>query len=114
MQTVEGKAVDPEEEDFDDEQYYRSLVDGRFMLVDAQGFPNFIQALKDGKKLERKNYVLRNKKDTVEEDFGTHLVVDYSEYDMGWMAFQNGELVGFVYDGAYSGLEGDNLRLGSS
>lgn len=109
VQAVEEKTVDPEEEAFDDEKYYRSLVDGRFMLLDKLGFGSFIQALKDGTKLERKNYLLRDK----EGAFGAHLVVDHSEYDMGWMVFQNDELVGFVYDGAYSGLEGDNLRLGS-
>lgn len=50
----------------------------------------------------------------VEEDFGMYFVVDYFEYDMGWMVFQNGEFVGFVYDGVYLGLEGDNFRFGSS
>lgn len=131
VQAVEGKEVDPEEEEFEDERYYWSLVQGRFMLVDAQGFPNLMQALKDGTRIERTNYVMGKKNDTgsssadlkslKEEksssscgDFGTHLVVDDSEYDMGWMAFQNGELVGFVYDGAYSALEGDNLRIGKS
>ncbi|KAG0585646.1 hypothetical protein KC19_2G027300 [Ceratodon purpureus] len=136
VEAVEGKVVDPDEEEFEDEQYFRSLVQGRFMLVDAQGFPNLMQALKDGTRIEKRNYVMRKKvnptgsssadsSDTKSLDlseksssncedvvFGTHLVVDHSEYDMGWMAFQNGQLVGFVYDGAYSALEGDNLRLG--
>lgn len=109
VQAVEEKTVDPEEEAFDGEDYYRSLVGGRFMLLDKLGFGNLIQALKDGTKLERKNYLLWDE----EVACGAHLVVDYSEYDMGWMAFRNGELVGFVYDGAYSGLEGDNLKLGN-
>jgi hypothetical protein len=48
VQAVEGKEVDVKEE-FEDERYYQSLVTGRFMLVDALGFPNLMQALKDGK-----------------------------------------------------------------
>lgn len=43
------------------------------------------------------------------EDFGMYLVVMDGEYDMGWMVFCNGEFVGFVYDGVYFVLEGDNL-----
>lgn len=116
VQAVEGKEVDAEEEEFEDEQYYRSLVTGRFMLVDALGFPNLVQALKDGQRIEHRNYAFGSSSlaSGAENcgDFGTHLVVDDSEYDMGWMAFQKGELVGFVYDGAYSALEGDNLRIG--
>ncbi|CAM6127998.1 unnamed protein product [Calypogeia fissa] len=134
VQAVEGKVVDANEEDFEDEPYYRSLVRGRFMLVDKECFPNLMQALKNGTKLEQRNYVFRSGNHHVggsssldsksaqgeklnsdcEDFFGTHLVVDDSEYDMGWMAFQSGKLVGFVYDGAYSALEGDNLRIGKN
>lgn len=132
MHADEGKEVDGEE-DVEDERYNRSLVQGRFMLVDAQGFPNLMQALKDGHRLERRNYVLRTRTDsgspssvsqavaaeTLSSDcgsgrFGIHLTVDGSEYDLGWMAFRNGELVGFVYDGAYCALEGDNLSIGNN
>jgi hypothetical protein len=72
---------------------------GRFMLVDALGFPNLMQALKDGKRIEHKNYALRNagssslasgaEKETSSScgDFGTHLAVDGSEYDMGGVAW---------------------------
>ncbi|XP_024395577.1 uncharacterized protein [Physcomitrium patens] len=131
LEAITGEKVDLEE-DFEDEKYFRSLVYDRFMLVDALGFPNLMQALKDGERLERRNYLMRRRVNLSNssggssssendmssvpnfEDFGTHLVVTDGEYDMGWMAFRNGELVGFVYDGAYSALEGDNLRLGDS
>lgn len=113
VDTIEGKAENPKKDfDDDDDMYYGSLLLGRFLLVDAGGFANLIQALKDGEKLERKNYVLRNKYNG--SNFGAHLVVEQSEYELGWMVFQNGEMVGFVYDGAYSALEGNNLRIGSA
>lgn len=132
VEAVEGKKVDPEEDEFEDESYYRSLVHGRFMLMDKQSYPTLVQALKDGERLEPRNYVMHDSRcsdvsgsqghattssssssssTTHDQNFGVHLVVENSEYDMGWMAFQGGQLLGFVYDGAYSALEGANLRL---
>ena len=104
VEAVDGKVVDADQEAFDDEEYYRSLVHSRFMLVDAQGFPALLQALKDGTRLECGNYVFLKDAD---QGFGVHVVAGGSGYDMGWMVFEEGELVGFVYDGAYSALDGD-------
>ena len=128
VEAVEGKKVDFEEEEFEDESYYRSLGYGRFMLVDKEFSPTLVQALKDGERLEQRNYVMHDtcsnssgdsnsqghetsSSTNHDQNFGVHLVVEYVEYDMGWMAFQDGQLVGFVYDGANSALEGTNLRL---
>lgn len=129
VEAVTGKKVDIEEDEFEDESYYRSLVYGRFMLVDKQSYPTLVQALKNGERLEERNYVMHDTRSNSfgdsnsqghetsssstnhDQNFGVHLVVENVEYDMGWMAFQDGQLVGFVYDGAYSALEGANLRL---
>ncbi|CAM6108705.1 unnamed protein product [Calypogeia fissa] len=95
VQAVEDKVVDANEEDFEDEPYYSGNHHvGGSSTLDSKSA--------QGEKLNS----------DCEDFFGTHLVVDDSEYDMGWMAFQSGKLVGFVYDGAYSALEGDNLRIG--
>jgi hypothetical protein len=113
VRAVEDREVDPEEE-FADEQYYRSLVHGRFMLVDAIAFPSLLRALKEGERIENRNYVMMRGNGSNREAFGTHLVVADYQYDMAWMAFRNGELVGFVYDGSYSLLEGSDLRIGKN
>lgn len=130
VEAVEGKKVDFEEEEFEDESYYRSLEYGRFMLVDKQSYPTLLQALKDGERLEQRNYVMHDtcsnssgdsnsqghetsSSTNHDQNFGVHLVLENRAdgYDMGWMAFQDAQLVGFVYDGAYSALEGANLRI---
>ncbi|XP_024401681.1 uncharacterized protein [Physcomitrium patens] len=116
-----GKKTSSEDK-FDDEEYSEYLVANRFMLVDAQGFPHLVQALKDGKKLDRQNYLFSYQKDSTSssttpseespsDSFGVNLCIDEFDYELGWMAFQNGELVGFVYDGVYCDLDASRLRL---
>ncbi|KAL2630035.1 hypothetical protein R1flu_014721 [Riccia fluitans] len=175
-------------DDGDDSQadYFWGLISKRFMLLDHEGLPALIQALKDGEKLKRKNYLFYRPPDangsaeggqtqnldstadtvtvvTIEaalsadtrrsngasgEDarngtgsgkevvngaeaeksavahealsvpFGVNVVTKDPEYELGWMIFEKGELVGFVYDGAYSALEvypdSSELKLGGT
>lgn len=125
-----------EDEDDDDgyenEVYEDALVMNRFMLVDVQGFPHIVTALKEGVKLNARNYAFRCRKAgsssssaapammvqesecDLEEPFGVNLGVGEDDNELGWMAFQNGELVGFVYDGAYCDLYGRWLRYGDT
>ena len=105
----------------------------RFMLVDVQGFPHIVAALKEGVKLNARNYAFRCRKADsdvdsssvpammvqeneceLEEPFGVNLGVGEDDNELGWMAFQNGELVGFVYDGAYCDLYGRYLQYGDT
>ena len=110
----------------------------RFMLVDVEGFPHIVAALKEGVKLNAKNYAFRCRKADsdvdpstsssssvpammiqenecdLEEPFGVNLGVGEDDNELGWMAFQNGELVGFVYDGAYCDLYGRYLQCGDT
>lgn len=44
--------------------------------------------------------------------FGVNLCIDEFDYEFGWMVFQNGEFVGFVYDGVYCDLDVSCLRYG--
>ncbi|KAL3699103.1 hypothetical protein R1sor_017125 [Riccia sorocarpa] len=174
--------------------YYWGLISRRFMLVDPEGLSAIIQAMKDGEKLKRKNYLFyyppaaaeaietaehgkKNQKldsavkvvatatsnaapeaastgetgaskgssgEEVENGtgsskraanepeavrsalasgnssvpFGVNLVTKAPEYELGWMKFEKGELVGFVYDGEYSALEiypeGSELKVGGT
>ncbi|KAL2642106.1 hypothetical protein R1flu_009693 [Riccia fluitans] len=173
-------------------EYFWELISRRFILSDPSGLPTLIQAMKDGEKLKRKNYLFyyppastetkRNAEegkiqnlDSAVEDvpvvtpdaaapsrsantgsgmsnceeagngtagspketgngteamksvaanenlsspFGVNLVTKNTEYELGWIKFDDGELVGFVYDGEYSALEiypaGSELKVGGA
>ncbi|KAG0568374.1 hypothetical protein KC19_6G015400 [Ceratodon purpureus] len=97
------------------ENYEEALIQNRFMLVDEQGFPQLVQSLRDGFKLHARNYLFKDNKksiaesapasqepDSISDAFGVNLCIGYDEShngELGWLVFQNGELVGFVYDG---------------
>ncbi|KAG6555789.1 hypothetical protein Mapa_003030 [Marchantia paleacea] len=162
-----------------DSDYLWHLISTRFMMLDPRGLPALIQALKDGEKLQRKNYLFsyppsqesaapatngsvaegeaQNAEadsaapasagnaeadvsvskiadgsagevgngaaavestsiDASKDHFGLNLATKHTEYELGWMLFEKGELVGFVYDGEYSALEiypeGSEMKLG--
>jgi hypothetical protein len=124
-----------DDDEFEKEEYEEALVMNRFMLVDVQGFPHIVAALKEGVKLNARNYAFRCRKANsdvdsssssvpammvqenecdLEEPFGVNLGVGEDDNELGWMAFQNGELVGFVYDGAYCDLYGRYLQYGDT
>ena len=115
-----GKKAHADDDDWDD--YKEALVMNRLMLVDAQGFPQLVQALRDGVQLEAKNYLFRDNKAIAEPEalapsspyayFGVNLGVGDHDNELGWLAFQDGELVGFVYDGVYCDLDLNFFRLG--
>lgn len=116
---------DPED-DYD--EYKEALIMNRFMLVDEQGFPQLVQSLRDGVKLDTKNYLFKDNKTAIADSprastgtpssssdaFGFNLGVGYHDNELGWLAFQNGELVGFVYDGVYCDLDLNSFRLGDT
>ncbi|BBN12783.1 hypothetical protein MPTK1_5g22880 [Marchantia polymorpha subsp. ruderalis] len=171
-----------------DANYLWHLISTRFLLLDPIGLPVLIQALKDGEKLQRRNYLFSYPPPSAEsaalapngsvaevegeaqppeadssapanalnagnaeadvsasasetangsageerkgaeaaeststdgasrDHFGLNLATKHTEYELGWMIFEKGELVGFVYDGEYSALEiypeGSEMRLG--
>ncbi|KAL3690640.1 hypothetical protein R1sor_004291 [Riccia sorocarpa] len=189
LQKTEDEVTDEEEA-----EYFWELISRRFMLLDPKGLPSLIQAMKDGEKLKRKNYLFHyppataEASETVEDGktqnldsavkvlttvtpnavpeaapttgdiggsngksdeeakngirsskgagngaeavrsvpvpgissgtFGVNLVTGDTEYELGWMKFDKGELVGFVYDGEYSALEiypeGSELKVGET
>ncbi|KAG0612253.1 hypothetical protein M758_6G013600 [Ceratodon purpureus] len=114
------------------EEYEEALIMNRFMLVDEQGFPQLVQSLRDGFKLHSRNYLFNDNKKSIAESapasqepvsisdaFGVNLSIrddddEGSDGEVGWLVFQNGELVGFVYDGYRSYLEGRHYRCGDT
>ncbi|KAL3701535.1 hypothetical protein R1sor_019557 [Riccia sorocarpa] len=105
--------------------YFMNWLMCRVMLVDPEGLPTLIQAMKEGEKLKDKNYLFHYPSGTSGQagnearkaPFGVNLVPKIREFDFGWMKFTKGELVGFVYDIAYSDLDlsrngGRELKVG--
>ncbi|CAM6086590.1 unnamed protein product [Calypogeia fissa] len=98
----------------------------RLMLVDEQGFPQLMQTLREGFRLESKNYLFKHNEkgknrpplpqglpsSSSSEAFGINLVVGDPYDELGWMAYENGELVGFAYDGEHCDLYGKHFRCG--
>ena len=97
-------------------QGYEEFVDGllgcRFMLVDVDGYDDLMHMFAQRKYLEV-GEVCQFKKATGEV-FGMHVSMVETEYELGWLVFSGGkhedfpeedEVIGFVYDGSYTGLE---------
>ncbi|KAL3701534.1 hypothetical protein R1sor_019556 [Riccia sorocarpa] len=115
-------------------EYFTNWFAFRFMLLDPEGIPTLIQAMKEGEELKRKNYLFHypsgtsgqpgNEAEAVRfapasvdprPPFGVNVVTSTFEHELAWMKFEKGELVGFVYDGEYSDLdvsEGKELKVG--
>lgn len=121
------------DEDIDEEEeawwsYEEGLISNRLMLVDEEGFPQLVQSLRAGFQLDEKNYLFRDgrkcKATAAPADlqgapfssdaFGINLGVGDDDNELGWMAFLDGELVGFVYDGVYCDLEGTRFQCGDT
>ncbi|CAM6118587.1 unnamed protein product [Calypogeia fissa] len=110
------------EEDSEEEreaEYENALIMNRLMLVDEKGFPQLVQSLLDGFRLDSKNYLFRdsqggNRKESCSDAFGINLGVGDKDNELGWLAYENEELVGFVYDGVYCDLEGKYFLCGDT
>ncbi len=93
----------------DMEKKVRSMLGQRIILADASSGLAVIDQLKQNLGSLSKNALI---KDTLKGEnngvIGVHLACPNTEYELGWMVFNgNKELTAFVYDGAYTGLEGD-------
>ncbi|KAL3700506.1 hypothetical protein R1sor_018528 [Riccia sorocarpa] len=94
------------------EEYYSNLVASRFLLLDEQGYIPLIRSMRNGIRLNTRNYVLGHHStaagsfgDGRSNPFGVHLSLGEDSWERGWMVFSEGVLVGFVYDGANTGLQ---------
>ncbi|KAL2631454.1 hypothetical protein R1flu_016140 [Riccia fluitans] len=110
-------------------EYFNDWLSCRFMLVDPAGLGTLIEAMKEGEELKRKNYLFHYPSSAAEASngngaelgksasFGVNVVNKRPNYALGWMKFEKGELVGFVFDGEYRDLDvpsGQELKVGGN
>lgn len=94
----------------DSEEKYWNLMAGRIMLVDAASGLAVIDQLKGNSSTTPKNATIKDTLMAGNDAVGVHLACPHTEYELGWMVFNESnkeQLVAFVYDGAYTALEGD-------
>lgn len=92
------------------EQKVRNMMGKRIILADASAGLAIINQFKQKLTVVPKNTLIKDALVVENEAVGVHLAVPDTEYELGWMVFSasnENELIAFVYDGAYSGLEGD-------
>lgn len=98
----------------DNEEKYGHLMAGRVIIADAGSGLAVINQLKEKSSTTPREVTI---KDTLLSEYGpvgVHLACPDTEYELGWMVFNESkeELIAFVYDGAYTGLDGD-VSLGN-
>lgn len=92
------------------EQKIRNLMSKRIILADASGGLVMINQLKENASAALKNALIKDTLLIQNDPIGVHLSCPHTEYELGWLVFNESnkeELIAFVYDGAYCGLEGD-------
>jgi len=102
--------------DSDDDINSNLLIGGRLMVVDAAYFDALCKHLRNKRPDEGEccEFKLGNA-----PSFGIHVSMKGTEYELGWLMFSSkqhtkftnsDELIGIVYDGAYSALEGNVFK----
>ncbi|XP_037046096.1 uncharacterized protein LOC119081354 [Bradysia coprophila] len=97
------------------EDKFRNLIAGRIFLADADSGLAVINQLKQISSTTPKNVTIKDPLVVGNDAVGVHLACPHTEYELGWMVFNETnkkELIAFVYDGAYTGLDGD-ISLGN-
>lgn len=98
-------------DDDDIEQKTRNMIGQRIILADASAGLVVINQLKQNYLSGApKNALIKDALIVENDAIGVHLACPDTEYELGWMVFNASnkeELIAFVYDCAYSGLEGD-------
>lgn len=94
----------------DAERKLRAMLGQRIILVDASVGLFVINQLKESSSNLPKNVLIKDTLSVQDNAIGVHLACPNTEYELGWMVFNPAnteELIAFVYDGSYTGLEGD-------
>lgn len=92
------------------EQKVRKMMGQRIILADAGAGLAVINQLKQNLSELPKNELIKKSLIVDQDPIGVHLACPNTEYELGWMVFNSSnqeELIAFVYDGAYTGLEGE-------
>ncbi|KAL0486598.1 Lrriq1 [Acrasis kona] len=104
-------ALDEEQtkEDDEEDEDARSLMGYRMFFVDKKHFEPFVRCVSKNFHKHEKKCVYKLK----EEDVGFHLTMEDTEYDIGYLIFNESgdKLLGFLYDGSYSVLEEGELSV---
>ncbi|CAF1008862.1 unnamed protein product [Rotaria sordida] len=105
-------AVGIDNSNSDDDYSLKRLFGGRVMIIDSNSAMNIIQQLKSNPTVldqspEKVFIQIRNESNN---RVGLHLSIPNTEYEFAWLVFNsdqpNSELIGIVYDGSYTLLEG--------
>jgi len=90
------------------------LFGGRIMVIDSDSAMNIIQQLKSNPtgidQPQEKVFINNSNSNESNYPVGVHLSFSKTDYDLAWLVFNrdqpNSELIGIVYDGRYTHLEG--------
>lgn len=96
--------------DNDLEQKVRNMMGKRIILADASVGLAVINQFKQNLSGFPKNALIKKSLIVEQDQIGVHLACPDTEYELGWMVFSSPdqvELIAFVYDGGYTGLEGE-------
>lgn len=91
-------------------QNIRQMMGKRLILVDPNAGFTVINQFKQNLSGISKNTLIKETLKVGNEAVGVHLACPGTEYELGWMVYNASnqeELIAFVYDGAYTALEGE-------
>lgn len=102
------------DEDDESEEYAESLRGGRLFVLDGQHIDPMLSLLAQRRPSVERSFGVAEAKGAT--PFGACVVGEHTDYELGWLVYSGAkhadfggadELVGLVYDSAYSALEGD-------